>query len=233
MLSPLLELLYPSTCVICHRGVDSPDILCNDCLRQLPRTEHHLLRGNKVELLFDTINRPRKNWQRPRFVRGGAWLRYDDNVAALIHAAKFFERPELAEHLGRTAALEWLDSGFFDSVDLLVPVPIHPKRLNERGYNQSEYICRGLGSVLNLPIDTTTIRRIKDTPKQSQQLTDEERNKNVEHAFNIPEPIHWHNKHILLVDDVITTGATLRNCIKEITPIRSCRISVFSLSVAR
>lgn len=233
MIDYLLELLYPSLCVLCQRGVDSYNTLCDECLRKLPRTEHHLLRENKVELLFaDIFSRPRKHWDRPRFARGGAWLKYDDHVAALIHAGKFFERPELAEFLGRQAALEWQDSGFFDEVDLLVPVPIHPRRLNERGFNQSEFICRGIASVLNLPIDTTTIQRIKDTPKQS-QLSDAERKKNVEHAFHIPEPIRWHNRHILLVDDVITTGATIRNCIKEITPIRTCRISVFSLATAR
>lgn len=229
----LLELFYPSLCVLCQRGVDTYNTLCDDCLRQLPRTEHHMLRENKIEMLFsDLFSRPRKHWDQPRFIRGGAWLRYDDRVATLIHSGKFFERPELAEFLGRQAAIEWQPSGFFDDIDLLVPVPIHPHRLNERGYNQSEYICRGLASVLHLPIDTTTIRRIKDTPKQS-QLTDQERQKNVEHAFNVPEPLPWHKKHILLVDDVITTGATIRNCLKEITPIRSCRISVFSLSTAR
>ena len=232
MLSALLELLYPSLCTLCQRGVDAYNTLCDDCLSKLPRTEHHLLRENKVEMLFNDINRPRKQWQKPRFVRGGAWLQYDDRVAETVHAAKFFERPELAEFLGRQAALEWQPSGFFDDIDLLVPVPIHPKRLNERGYNQSDYICRGLASVLHLPIDTTTIIRIKDTEKQS-RMSDAQRITNVEHAFRIPEPVTWHRKHVLLVDDVITTGATIRNCIQEITPIRSCRISVFSLSVAR
>jgi len=233
MLSSVLELFYPSLCVLCQRGVEQYNTLCADCLQKLPRTEHHLLRENKTEMLFtDLFNRPRKHWDEPRFARGGAWLQYDDQVAAVIHAAKFHDRPELAEFLGKQAAMEWQDSGFFDDIDLLVPVPIHPRRLRERGYNQSEHICRGMASVLGLPIDTTTIRRVIDTPKQS-QLTDAERQKNVEHAFRIPEPINWHKRHILLVDDVITTGSTLRNCIKEITPIRTCRISVFSLAVAR
>ena len=229
---PLLDLFYPALCPVCLRGVDALHTLCDDCLRCLPRTEHHILRENKIEMLFNDINRPRKQWYKPRFVRGGAWLHYDDHVAQVIHTGKFFEQPEVDMLLGRQAATEWLDSGFFEGIDLLVPVPIHPNRLRERGYNQSEFVCRGLAEVLHLPIDTTTILRIRDTPKQS-QLTDAERITNVEHAFHIPAPIHWHNKHILLVDDVITTGATVRNCIKEITPIRTCQISVFSLSTAR
>lgn len=232
MLSSVLELIYPSLCANCKRGVDSYNTLCDDCLRQLPRTEHQILRENKIEMLFNDINRPRKHWDEPRFVRGGAWLHYDDSVATIIHSSKFYERPQLAEYMGRQAALEWQDSGFFDGIDLLVPIPIHPHRLRQRGFNQSEYICRGLQSVLGLPIDTTTIRRIVDTPHQS-LLTDAERLKNVEHAFRVPDPLPWHKKHILLVDDVITTGATISNCIKEITPIRTCRISVFSLVAAR
>ncbi len=233
MLSPLLELFYPSLCRVCQRGVDSNNTLCTECLSKLPRTEHHLLRDNNVEMLLsDLFDRPRKRWYDRRFVCGGAWLRYNDDVAKIIHSGKFFECPELLEYLGRQAAIEWQQSGFFNGIDLLVPVPIHPRRLNDRGYNQSEYICRGMASILRLPIDTTTIYRIKDTEKQS-QLNDEERKKNVEHAFHIPEPERWHKKHILLVDDVITTGATIRNCLKEITPIRSCRISVFSLAIAR
>ena len=233
MFSYLLELFYPSLCRICLRGVESYDTLCDECLRKLPRTEHHLLRENNVEMLLsDLFDHPRKRWYDRRFICGGAWLKYNDDVAKIIHSGKFFERPELVENLGRQAALEWQQSGFFDGIDLLVPVPIHPRRLKERGYNQSEYICRGLASVLRVPIDTTTIHRTKDTRKQS-QLTDQERQKNVEHAFHIDEPERWHKKHILLVDDVITTGATLRNCLEEITPIRSCRISVFSLATAR
>lgn len=233
MFSSVLELFYPSLCVICHRGVDTYNTLCPDCLNKLPRTEHQILRGNKVEMLFDEINRrPRKHWDTPRFMRAGAWLHYSDEVATLIHAAKFHERPELAMFLGRQAAKEWQESGFFDEIDLLVPVPIHPRRLSERGYNQSEYICRGMADILNLPVDTTTLQRVRNTPKQS-QLTDAERLTNVERAFHIAQPECWHKKNILLVDDVITTGATIRNCIKEITPIRTCRISVFSLSTAR
>ena len=233
MFASVLEIFYPSLCIVCERGVDVYNTLCDECVKKLPRTEHHILRENKVEMLFNEINnRPRKHWDKPRFVRGGSWLHYNDDVVKVIHAAKFSERPELAEFLGRQAAIEWQETGFFDDIDLLVPVPIHPRRLNERGYNQSEYICRGLASVLNLPIDTTTLRRVINTPKQS-QLTDAERKTNVERAFHIPEPIYWHKKHILLVDDVITTGATIRNCIKEITPIRTCQISVFSLVVAR
>ena len=81
-------------------------------------------------LFADLFNRPRKNWREPRFVRGGSWLHYDDNVAKLIYATKYFEQAELGTFLGRQAALEWQRSGFFDGIDLLVPVPIHQRRID-------------------------------------------------------------------------------------------------------
>lgn len=226
------ELFYPTLCPLCQRGVDALGEICPDCLRMLPRTEHAVLRENKVEMYFQEFQPFHSMRLRNRFVRAGAWLQYSDEVALLIHRAKYSEQPFLASFLGRHAAAEWADSGFFDDIDLLVPVPLHERRFRERGYNQSEYICRGMAEVLHLPIDTTTLFRKHDTHKQA-LLTDAERIENVKDAFAVAQPERWHKKHVLLVDDVITTGSTIRQCIKEITPIRSCRISVFSLATAR
>ena len=232
MLSYVQELFYPTLCPLCQRGVDALGEVCDDCVRRLPRTEHQLLRGNKVEQFFQEFQPFHSMRLRNRFIRGGSWLQYSDDVARLIHKAKYAEQPFLASFLGRQAATEWLNSGFFDDIDLLVPVPLHVRRLRERGYNQSEYICRGLAEVLHLPVDDTTLLRKVNTHKQA-LLTDEERKENVKDAFAVTHPEQWHKKHILLVDDVITTGSTICQCIKEITPIRTCRISVFSLSTAR
>ena len=232
MLSCVQELFYPTLCPLCQCGVDALGEVCDECMRRLPRTEHHLHRGNKVEQYFQAFQPFHSMRLLNRFVRGGSWLQYSKEVARLIHLAKYSEQPFLASFLGRQAATEWLDSDFFNYIDLLVPVPLHARRFRERGYNQSEYICRGMTEVLRLPIDTTTLLRIVNTDKQA-LLTNDERQKNVNNAFTIMHPERWHKKHILLVDDVITTGATISQCIKEITPIRTCRISVFSLSTAR
>ena len=232
MLTCLQELFYPTLCPLCQRGVDTLGAVCDSCLQQLPRTEHALMRGNKVEQYFQQFQPFHTMQVRNRFVRAGAWLQYSDQVATLIHRAKYSEQPFLAAFLGRQAAMEWLDTGFFDDIDLLVPVPLHPKRLRERGYNQSEYICHGLAEILHIPVDATNLLRVVNTHKQS-LLSDSERKQNVKDAFAVTMPERWHRKHILLVDDVITTGSTLSWCIKEITPIRTCRISVFSLSTAR
>jgi len=232
MLSCVKELFYPALCPLCRCGVDASGMVCDDCLRQLPRTEHALMRGNRVEMYFQEFQPFHSMRYKHRFVRAGAWLQYSDEVAKLIHLAKYSEQPTLAAFLGRQAAIEWQHSGFFDDVDVLVPVPLHRTRYRERGYNQSEHICRGLAEVLRLPIDTDTLLRKLNTSKQA-LLTDAERKENVKDAFCITMPERWHKKHVLLVDDVITTGSTISQCIKEITPIRTCRISVFSLSTAR
>ena len=133
--------------------------------------------------------------------------------------------------LGRVAAMDYLDSELFDDVDVLVPVPLHPRRLRQRGFNQAEYICKGLHSITKIPIDTSHLVRTKNNPHQSRSNFDQ-RYENVRDLFAVRYPEEWKNKHILLVDDVITSGATLFECMKQMTPIRGCRISVFALGWA-
>lgn len=225
----LQELFYPTLCPVCSHPTQREHLVCRQCLQILPRTEHQHLRENAIELLFFGINRPLR---RVRFIRGGAWLKYNDSVATLIHCMKFYEHPEVATYLAGQAAKEWQQSLFFEGIDYLVPIPLHPHRLRERGFNQSWYICQGLQQILGIPIDDKHLVRIKDTAHQSLS-TDAERERNIQDAFAVHHPEDWHGKHILLVDDVITTGATIRECIKTLTPIRTCQMSVFALAIAR
>jgi ComF family protein len=118
-----------------------------------------------------------------------------------------------------------------EDIDLLVPIPLHPRRLRERGFNQAEWICKGLNDVLKIPIDTQHLVRLRNNPHQSRSQFDK-REKNVQDLFAIRYPEEWKNKHILLVDDVITSGSTMMGCMKQTTPIRGCRISVFALGWA-
>ena len=112
-----------------------------------------------------------------------------------------------------------------------MPVPLHPRRLRERGFNQAEYICKGLSEVLRIPMDTEHLVRVRNNPHQSRSQFDN-REKNVKDLFLVRFPEEWKNKHILLVDDVITSGSTMFECMKQMTPIRGCRISVFALGWA-
>lgn len=194
------------------------------------------MRQNRTEEHFASIR---------RFKRGGAFLFYKP-VTALSHSStdrlhdagrlirhiKYGNRPELAVFLAKKAAEEWMDSGFFNDIDLIMPVPLHPRRLRLRGYNQSYYIALGLSQATGIPIDTTHLIRFRNNEHQA-RLRETDREKNVQDIFRVINPKDQEARHILLVDDIITTGSTLRACIQPLRRIRTCRFSVFALAVTR
>lgn len=145
---------------------------------------------------------------------------------------KYADQPELGYWMARQAVLDWRNEAFFDGIDLIIPMPLHPKRLRERGYNQSEYIARGLSEITGIPIDTMHVLRVRNTPKQALQ-NGEERRTNVADAFEVSHPEQLYKKHILVVDDLITTGETMKACLKAMKRIRGAKFSVFALCKAR
>jgi ComF family protein len=207
-------------------GEQSKEIICPDCLRILPRTEQDTLRQNITEMTLTESKVMHLN-------RAAAFLFYekDTPIQGLIHKMKYADQPEIAYYLGRQAAMEFQYSDFFDGIDIIMPVPLHPKRLRERGYNQSEYIARGISEVTGIPIDTTHVVRSRNTPKQALQKGDE-RKQNVSEAFTVNHPEQMYHKHILLVDDLITTGETAKACLHAMKKFRGASFSVFSLCKA-
>ena len=167
-------------------------------------------------------------------VRGAAFLFYekDHPVQQAIHKMKYADQPMIGYQFGRMAALEMQYADFFDGIDIIVPIPLHPIRLRERGYNQSEYISRGISEVTGIPIDTTHVTRERNTPKQALQRGDE-RKQNVNNAFAVNHPEQFYHKHILVVDDLVTTGETMRSCLKAMKRFRGAKFSVFALCKAR
>ncbi|MBR1786812.1 MAG: ComF family protein [Paludibacteraceae bacterium] len=221
----LMDLFYPPLCYACGKYIENQEnILCEECKKALPRTEHYKFRNNKVEMLF---------WDISKLQRGGAFCFYEhgSDFRRLIHLAKYYGRPQIGEYLGSLAAEEYQKNGFFDGVDLLVPVPLHPKRQRQRGYNQAEHICKGISKITGIPVDTTHLVRTKNNESQTHKTT-EQRRLNTENIFQVRQPQAWRHKHIMLIDDVITTGSTIHACIKVITPIIGTRISVFALGMA-
>lgn len=227
----LSSVLFPVCCAGCGRVIEpllpeSPvRAVCEDCIRALERTEQFSLRDNLTEDLFA---------DNPQFERGATYCFYDkhDLVSRLIQTAKYVRRPEINYELARLAALDGLQSDFFDDVDVIIPIPLHPRRYRQRGYNQSDYIALGLADVLHIPVDTTHITRIRNNPQQA--LTQrKERERNVEGVFAVNHPEEMYRRHILLVDDVITTGSTIRSCMDAMSAFRGARISVFALAKAR
>ena len=166
--------------------------------------------------------------------RAAAFLFYekDHPIQRVIHAMKFADQPMIGYQLGKLAAIEFQYADFFDEIDVIVPMPLHPRRLRERGYNQSEYIAKGISEITGIPIDTTHVTRVRNTPQQAMQSGDD-RKQNVADAFAVNHPEQMYRKHILIVDDLITTGETMRECMKAMKRFRGAKFSVFALCKAR
>lgn len=209
--------------------------LCDECLRSLPRTEHELVRENAMEMtLWGNVHSRAAARKTMHLERAAAFTFFEKEhpIRDVIHLAKYSDRPEIAYQLAREAARDFAYSDFFDGIDVIMPVPLHRNRMRSRGYNQSEYIARGLSEITGIPVDTTHLIRQKDTPKQALQNS-EGRKTNVEGAFAVNHPEQMYHKHILLVDDLVTTGETIRACLKAMRMFRGAKFSVFALCKAR
>lgn len=219
----VLDLFFPECCLACtQRLVEQEKYLCITCLSELPLTHYIHNRNNKLKELFAGRFPFQKIASYAFFMKGGI-------LQPVIHELKYNNRPNLGVFLGELLGKELSQSQFCDDIDLLVPIPIHPKRTQERGYNQSLKIIEGIVKHINCPFNDANLRRAVNNPSQT-GLSRTERWNNVENIFEIIDPSIFEGKHILLVDDVVTTGSTLESCAKKIL---SCcpnsRISIITI----
>jgi ComF family protein len=235
----LFDILYPRTCPFCGRYISDRQIdemhiewICVDCWLHLPRTEQDYLRENSTETTLTDGIVSRQHAM--HLERAWAYLHYEKGhpIQQVIHRMKYSDQPELGYWLARQAVLDTEHEEFFDGIDVIIPMPLHPKRMRERGYNQAEYIARGLSEITGIPMDTTHVMRVRNTPKQALQ-DGEGRRTNVAEAFAVNHPEQMYRKHILVVDDLITTGETVKSCLHAMKRFRGARFSVFALCKAR
>lgn len=221
----LLNALFPTLCVGCGTVLAAGERhLCISCLASLPRTGFSDYADNPAERMLAG---------RVPYEQATAMLAYRDGGLSrrLVHAMKFHGNSDLCLMMGRQLGLDLMRRGRFDGVEVLVPVPLHWTRRLLRGYNQSELICRGMAEVMHRPVSTGNLIRHRYTRKQSRQQSSE-RSANVEGAFRVKHPKEFENKHLLLVDDVLTTGATLTACADALASIPDLRVSVATLTMA-
>lgn len=220
------SLLFPRCCVVCGSPLSrGEECLCICRNINLPRTGFHLRKDNPVECLF---------WGRiPGLKRASSFLFYrkGSDFRRILHLLKYGGYKELGEVMGRYMAAELSSGGFFDGVDMIIPVPLHRKKQKLRGYNQSEWIARGIASVTGIPLCAECMIREKNTETQTRKSTFE-RWENVEGIFRLCDTVHFEGKHVLLVDDVLTTGATTVACASAFARVSGIRISVLTLAVA-
>jgi len=168
-------------------------------------------------------------------VRHAAALIYYEphsEVARIVYDMKYRERPDVAEDMGRLMANEMMMARFFDGIDLLLPVPLSPKRLRQRGYNQSERLACGISDITHLPVVTKALRR-KHFLKSQTQLSRHERQENVTDMFELYDDTLLRDKHVLLIDDICTTGATLIACADAIKDVEGIRISILTFGFTK
>ncbi|HMR55739.1 MAG TPA: phosphoribosyltransferase family protein [Cyclobacteriaceae bacterium] len=205
LLRDFVSLVYPNYCMGCsntlYRG---EEILCTYCISNLPRTNYIYNYQNPVMLRLQG---------RLRLKYGLAFLKFRKHglVQRLLHQLKYNNHPEVGEVLGRVFGKEMFENGYANEFDVIIPVPLHASRRRARGYNQSAWIAKGLGVSLEIPWDESISTRKVSTKTQTRK-TKTQRWHNVEHVFDIKNEDRIRDKRILLVDDVMTTGATLEAC---------------------
>ncbi len=221
-----MDLISPRLCVVCgNRLAVTEETLCSKCYLHLPRTDFaNDLYENMMAKLF---------WGQIKLEKATALFYYEPHAetAQILYELKYKNHPEIGVVMGRMMAKELMKSGLFEDIDALVPVPLAKKRERERGYNQSLELAKGVSEVTGLPIANLVIRRTKFVGSQTKRGR-WERNENVEHVFELVDD-NISDQHLLLIDDVVTTGATVIACAKEMQKASNVKISVLALGFAK
>lgn len=221
-----ISLLFPELCLACGTAlVRGEKVLCTGCMVAIARTDFHRRRDNTLEKIF---------WGRCLVERAAAFSVYNrgSRIRRLIHLLKYKGRKDIGVAMGRLYGAVLAESGFMDGVDIIIPVPLHPSRLRTRGYNQSECIAAGLTEKTGVPHDTGLLLRTSGTSSQTKRRR-YERWENVEGLFTVTSPGKAEGKHLLLVDDVITTGSTMEACINALHEAAEVKVSVIALAAAQ
>lgn len=221
----LLMLFFPSNCLVCGKRLQAPRfVLCLACELKMPRTGFKDVFNNPVSQIFWGRGPVRAGYSLLKFEKGSAYQ-------ALIHDLKYRGNIRAGMYLGRLLGQELLHSPLMEC-DLLIPVPLHRRRFRERGYNQSEIIARGISEVTGIPLASNLIRRAKYQHSQT-SLNRQERFVNMSSAFSPRTRVKINpGKKILIIDDIITTGATLEACSQVLSDHYKCQINIATVSYA-
>ena len=223
----ILDFISPRLCVVCgQRLAPTERSLCSVCLFHLPRTDFHQKPlDNPMAQLF---------WGLAPIEKAAALFYYHPHseTAQLVYRLKYNNRPDIGEDMGRVMVCELQAADFFSDIDVLLPVPLASKRLRQRGYNQSEQLAIGISDITHLPIASKVLRR-KHFQQSQTTLNRWQRQENVTDTFQLKEEHLLQGKHVLLIDDICTTGATLISCANTLKDIEGIRISVLTLGFTK
>jgi competence protein ComFC len=222
----LLSLFYPRLCLACgHVRPPARELICLSCQYKLPQTHFHEEEENGFTERF---------WGRIRLEAGAALYYFvkGGRVQHLIHQLKYHGKRQVGRTLGHYYGRQLSGSSFFKEVELIVPVPLHPRKLHRRGYNQSALFASGLSETMGVPWMKGVLRRRTFTSTQTRKSR-LERLENVLDAFELSRPQAIKGRHVLLVDDVLTTGATLEACAMRLQEAPGVKVSMATIGIAQ
>jgi len=220
-----MHLFYPHLCNGCGSDLlQKNHLLCLKCINDLPHTRFAQYAGNPVEKYF---------WGRLNITAAHSEFYFSKGslVQELIHQLKYKGNTAIGAYLGGMMAETLIKSGRFNTIDGLIPLPLYPEKEHHRGYNQAAIICNGMSVIMNVPVLNGCVIRQRFTETQTRKHRTE-RWENVDKSFAVKNARALHGKHLLLVDDVITTGATLEACGATILQLENTKLSIATLAQA-
>ena len=222
LLKDFISLFYPEVCLACGEGLaEKEEFICTSCLYKLPKTDYHNYPTNPLYRAF---------YGRAEINAAAAYCYYAKGsmVQDLVHEIKYNGKKELGTCFGKWYGAELKNTSPFSELDYIIPVPLHPKKLKRRGYNQSTCFAEGLSLSMSVPVLPFAIIRLKDTETQTNKSRFS-RWENVKDIFSVEDKEQLRNKHVLIVDDIITTGATMEACIHLLREASVASVSVASI----
>jgi ComF family protein len=200
-----IHILFPNVCACCGTSLYAHEpVVCQMCLTELPQTFYHLEPGNPVEKVF---------WGRVPMRTATSIFHFNkgNRVQTLIHGLKYKNRPDIGQELGRVFGPGLMMNPSLATAYAFIPVPLHTSKIKKRGYNQSEEIAKGFSSSMNIPLLIDVLQRATATDTQTKKSRTD-RWENVKEVFCVQNPEFIQGKDLILVDDVVTTGATIEAC---------------------
>jgi len=225
IISDLLWILFPELCASCDKALNTGETcLCTYCRFHLPKTNFHLDKNNPLVKNF---------WGKVNVHSAAAYYYFGkgEKVQHLIHQLKYQGKKEVGNFVGEAYGVDLKRSEFFSSSEIVVPVPLHSSKLRKRGFNQSDFFAQGLSKTMNIPFSPDALKRNLATETQTRKHR-YDRFENVDRVFAVNKIELLKGKHVLLVDDVVTTGSTLTACAEAILELPNTKVSIAAMAYA-